>query len=244
MTEKQLFGRFPRLADCDPGRKEQLIHYLTPAPEGLLEHFAVEEIPGDTVFVREGSPASWVYLLARGSLNAVDYRVCGVEYEFMQFAKIYALGAMEILMERKDYCTTLKTQGPCLMIRIPRESFESWLMSDIQTLRYESKLMGEHLLEEGRRSRIDMFLPGPERLAKILIRQYETRSVKGVLSTRGNRQDLANATGFNIKTVTRAIKSLEDAGLITRKERSITVNEEQYRRLKEFVDNMVASEEE
>ena len=129
------------------------------------------------------------------------------------------------------------------MIRIPREPFENWLMSDVQTLKYESKLMGEHLLDEGRRTRIYLFLPGPERLAKFLIQRYETHSVNGVLHTRGNRQDLANATGFNIKTVNRAVKSLEEACLITKQERSISVNAEQYRRLKEFVDNIVAPEE-
>lgn len=243
MTEKQLFGRYPQLGKCDPVKREQLLNYFSTAPESLLDHFTLEELPADRIFVREGTAAQDVYLLARGSLKAVDYRIWGIEYDFMHLNKVYALGAMEILMERREYCTTLKTVEPCLMIRIPREPFEAWLMSDIRTLRYESRLMGEHLLEGERLSRAYLFLPGPERLAKILVQRYEIHNVAGILRTRGNRQELANATGFNIKTVTRAVKSLEEDGLLTQQDRILVVDREQYRRLKELVDNIVAPEE-
>lgn len=129
------------------------------------------------------------------------------------------------------------------MIRIPREPFEAWLMSDIRTLRYESRLMGEHLLEGERLSRAYLFLPGPERLAKILVQRYEIHNVNGILRTKGNRQELANATAFNIKTVTRAVKGLEEDGLLTQQDRTIIVDREQYLKLKELVDNIVAPEE-
>ncbi|MBR4308470.1 MAG: Crp/Fnr family transcriptional regulator [Oscillospiraceae bacterium] len=243
MTEKQLFDRYPQLRGCDPVRKVQLLNYFSTAPESLLDYFSVEELPKDRIFVREGDAAQDVFLVVRGSLKAVDYRIWGIEYEFMHFNKVYALGAMEIILERDVYSTTLKTVEHCLMIRIPRKPFEAWLMSDVRTLRYESRLMGENLLEEGRLSRAYLFLPGPERLAKILVQRYEVHHENGILRTKGNRQELANATGFNIKTVTRAVKSLEEEGLLCQDGRDIVVDRAQYDRLKELVDNIVAPEE-
>ena len=83
-------------------------------------------------------------------------------------------------------------------------------------MKYEAKLMGEYLLEQGRLAREYMFLPGPERIAKLLIQKYDKYSEDGVLSIRSNRQTLANESGYGIKTVNRAVKSLADGGYITK----------------------------
>ena len=51
-----------------------------------------------------------------------------------------------------------------------------------------------------------------------------------------------NETGFGIKTVNRAVKSLTEAGLITKQERSLLVNHQQYLSLKKLVHTIVAPE--
>ena len=83
------------------------------------------------------------------------------------------MGGMEVLMDLPLYRTTLKTMEPYIAIQISREKFEKWLMSDISAMKYEAKLMGEYLLEQGRLAREYMFLPGPERIAKLLIQKYD-----------------------------------------------------------------------
>ena len=50
-----------------------------------------------------------------------------------------------------------------------------------------------------------------------------------------DRQNIADATGMCIKTVSRAIKQLEDNGLVTRDNRKIVIDSEQYKKLKEIV---------
>ena len=133
---------------------------------------------------------------------------------------------------------------PCIAIQISREQFEKWLMSDISAMKYEAKLMGEYLLEQGRLAREYMFLPGPERIAKLLIQKYDKYSEDGVLTIRSNRQTLANESGFGIKTVNRAVKSLADGGYITKNERSIVVTYDQYLSLKRLIAMIIAPESE
>ena len=154
------------------------------------------------------------------------------------------MGGMEAIMDLPLYRTTLKTVDPCLAIQLRREDFETWLASDISAMKYEAKLMGEYLLEQGRLAREYMFLPGPERLAKLLLQKYEKHAENGILAINANRQTLANETGFSTKTVNRAVKSLVDGGYITKTDRNITVNSDQYMSLKRLVAVIIAPESE
>ena len=243
MTEKDLLGKFPILNRIPTSRKEQLLRYFATAPQELLEHFTIEKLPADTIFVREGHRADAVYFVAKGALKAIDYRFPGVEYEFMQFNRVYAMGAVEILLERTHYLTTLKTTVDSILLKCPGDQFAQWLLQDLRALRYESKLMGEYLLEQDRMTRSFLFLSGPERLAQILIHRYESGAENGILTTDGNQQILANESGFNIKTVARSMKSLTDDGLVSRKGRQIQISTEQYRGLKALVNSVMDSDE-
>lgn len=243
MTEKDLMERFPLLKQIPTERKEQLLRYFETAPVSLLQYFTVETLPADTIFVREGERADAVYFVAKGGLKAIDYRFPGVEYEFMQFNKVYAMGAVEILLERSAYLTTLKTTVDSILIRCPAALFGRWLLQDLCALRYESKLMGEYLLEQDRMTRAFLFLSGPERLAQILIHRYESGAKNGILTTDGNQQILSNESGFNIKTVARGMKSLTDEGLVSRKGRQLLITSDQYQGLKRLVGTVMETSE-
>lgn len=244
MTEKQLFDRFPILKGLPKEKKEQVYAHFHTAPEWILDHLTVATFPSGTIFIHEGQPACNVYVVASGAVKAIEYRVLGVQYDFIQFTKVYAMGGMEVLMDLPLYRTTLKTIDSCIAIQIPREFFEKWLMTDIDAMKYEAKLMGEYLLEQGRLAREYMFLPGPERLAKLLIQKYDKYAQNDILNVPSNRQILANETGFGIKTVNRAIKSLADGGYITKADRCIVINHDQYLSLKRLISMIIAPESE
>jgi len=85
-------------------------------------------------------------------------------------------------------------------------------------------------------------MPGPERLAKLLIRKYEEQAHDGILTVNANRQALANETGFGIKTVNRAVKSLDDGGYITKNDRNIHITYDQYLSLKRLISMIIDPE--
>lgn len=244
MTERALFDRFPELNQLPDDKRMQVYSHFVTAPQWLLEHISIVEFPADTIFIREGMPARDVYVVASGIVKAIEYRVLGVQYDFIQFSKVYAMGGMEVLMDLDLYRTTLRSLEPCIAIRLSRDAFSRWLSEDIAALKYEAKLMGEYLLEQGRLAREYMFLPGPERLAKLLVRKYDDHAENGILVISSNRQRLSNETGFGIKTVNRAIKSLSDGGYITKNDRTILVNRDQYQSLKRLIGMIIASDSE
>ena len=244
MNENLLFVKLPFLCSIREERRNQILQYFKTAPDWLADHLAVEHMLPRTVFIREGCPADYVYLIAEGIVKATDYRVIGTEFDFIHFDRVYAMGGMEVLMHLEKYRTTLTTVTSCNMIRIPREAFERWLLQDLAALKNESGLVCEYLLEQGRMARAYLFLQGADRIAMQLVNKYEKYATSGIYCISANRQAIANETGLTLKTTIRSIRKLSDEGLITLQERTITVNEEQYRKLKAHIDDIIDSRDE
>ena len=135
-------------------------------------------------------------------------------------------------MEQTHYQTTLSTVTLCIILVIPRNLFEQWIMQDIRVLRMEAKAMGSFLLEEVKRERIFLFMQGSDRLTYTLLHIYEhTAGPKGCM-LQLTQQNLADSTGLSVKTISRSLKDLELSGHITRYSYKIHISEEQYQQMK------------
>ena len=239
MKEEILFNRIPLLTTMSPDRLRQMLKYFRTAPDSLADCLTIENLPPNKVFVWEGAPVDAVYLIATGIVKATDYRVFGTEFDFTRFDKVYAMGAMEVVMKLPTFQTTLTTVTKCTIIKIPIKQYSEWIYHDIDALQLESQMMGEYLLEQGKRLRAYLFLHGADRLKYLLIRKYEKYATDDVFSFKVNQQLLSNETGLVVKTVSRAIKKMEEEGTISRSQRIITIDRDQYLRMKECVDKLI-----
>ncbi|MBR3705751.1 MAG: Crp/Fnr family transcriptional regulator [Firmicutes bacterium] len=239
MKEEILFDRLTFLDMMQQDRRQQIINYFRTAPDSLAEYFIVENLAPNRVFVREGALVDYVYLIANGIVKATDYRVFGTEFDFTRFDKAYVMGGMEVLMRVPAFLTTLTTVTKCTIIKIPIEPYVQWVRSDVDALQLEAQLMGEYLLEQGKLARAYLFLQGADRLMYLLIRKYEKYGNNGVYHIKVNQQNLANETGLVVKTVSRAIKKMEEEGMISRSQKFILINHDQYLRMKEYVDRLI-----
>ena len=235
MEDGYLYRALPFIRDIDDARREQFEVYFRNAPLWILDAFQVEELDKGVTFVRENEPADTIFFIVKGLIKATDYRVFGVSYDFMTFDKVHAFGGMEFIMDLDVYRTTLRTVTKCTIAKIPRSKFEKWMYSDIRALKHEAKLVGEYLLEEGRNSRLFLFMQGSDRLALLFVERYERYSRQGLLHVKGGRQDLADETGMCLKSITRAVKKFTDEGLITKEGNRILIDKKQYEGLKRVV---------
>ena len=180
-----------------------------------------------------------IFFIGQGIIEAIDYRIYGTPYDFMQFDRVYAFGGMEFLMDLDKYMTTLRTVTDCTIVRLPRAEFEKWLYSDIQAMKQESKLVSEYLLKESRNSRLFLFLQGSDRLALLFVERYEKYNKNGLLHVKGNRQNLADETGLCLKSVSRGVKKFQEENLISKEGNQIFINQEQYEGLKKIVSKKI-----
>ena len=242
MEKSLIMDRFPVLRELDHQRQAEFKDYFRTAPDWLLDSCTLQEMEKGTTFIKEGDPASVVFFIVRGVIKATDYRIYGIAYDFKLFWKMYAFGGMEVIVHLDRYQATLKTVTPCTVLRVPSQAFRRWVESDLEALRRESQMMGEYLLETARENRALLFLQGADRLGLLLVTRYQRCAHNGVLKLSRDRQELADATGLCLKTISRSVKKFRQADMLTVQGDSILVSREQYERLQAMVSEVLAED--
>lgn len=239
MEKKYLHQVLPFVKELNSRQRAHLENYFMSAPVWLMDSFKIVEMKKDFTFVRENTPVDMIYIIGKGMIKLMDYRIYGIVYDYMRFEEIYAMGGMEVIMDLDTYSTTLQTVTPCTMITIPKAKFEKWLKTDIKALKQEAKAVGEYLLQQGRMSRVLMFLQGSDRLCILFIQRYEQHGRGRNYHIQGTRQELAEQTGLCVKTINRSVKKLEEELLISRRGNKIFMNEEQYLEMKSRISKII-----
>lgn len=225
-------------------QKDYLNRYFAHAPESLKENLQVVHMPEGTTFIHEGTPADKVFILLKGRVSAVDYRVRETVYGFCHFEPIEVFGVMEILGHMTHYRTTLATTQESLFLKISADLFAKWILKDVDALQMEIEKVLGYLLEQARKERLYVLLPGIERIYLILTKLYETYGKYDTYSVYMSRKDFSEMTGLSERTVTRALKEMEEKGLITRDGWNIVMTWKQYNLIKEQMKDQINEMEE
>ena len=214
--------------------------FLKNAPRWLLEEFHEVSMPKDTEFVSENDAANTVYILLTGVVKATDLRVFPVVYDFIRFRPIEIFGAMEFLLREETYRTTLITVTNCRFLKLSREQFSKWVLNDINAMKMFTESMTRYLLDQCRKERLYLFLPGEERVLLFFSDFYEKSGLSDDLVINMSRNDLAKGTALSVRTVNRTIKDLIKEGFLVKKGRKLILpfekHEEIKKRLSEKVD--------
>ncbi|MEE1306178.1 MAG: Crp/Fnr family transcriptional regulator [Agathobacter sp.] len=223
----------------DPNTADYVNRYLSNAPYWLIESIKVIHKKKNTVFVEENEPVDYVYMLVEGTVRAIDYRIAGVAYDYMWFNSTKTFGAMEIFYKIPLYMTTLMTVTDCTMLKISKKNYEKWIWDDKNALKMEIESTGRMTLEQNLEGRVFLFLQGTDRIVYFFARNYEREKTDKTVTFEISRQEIAERSGFSVKTVNRAIKKMEEDGYISKKGHKIIITNEQYKKMREYLDPIV-----
>ena len=213
--------------------------FLKNAPRWLLEEFHEVSMPKDTEFVTENDAANTVYILLTGVVKATDLRVFPVVYDFIRFRPIEIFGAMEFLLREETYRTTLITVTNCKFLKLSREQFSKWVLNDINAMKMFTESMTRYLLDQCRKERLYLFLPGEERVLLFLSDYYEKSGLSDDIVINMSRNDLAKGTALSVRTVNRTIKELIKEGLLVKKGRKLILPSEKHEEIKKRLSDKI-----
>lgn len=243
MSLEENISRIMELQNSLPKEQSETLNkLLSNAPRWVLESTQIITKKKNTIFVEENTPADTVYILVDGTVRAIDYRIRGVVYDYMWFHALKVFGSMEIFFEIPLYMTTLKTVTECTFLTMSRANFDKWIWDDKNALRMEVARIGDYLLEESRNERVILFLQGADRIIYLLTKSYEAENPKDEYIVNISRQELAERSGFSLKTVNRSVQKLQQDGFIGRNGRRIVINREQYDQMISYLAPIIAHE--
>lgn len=234
-----LYEKVPALKELHPNRRKEVEAYFAGAPAWLIDAMKVVKLEKNTTFIRENDAVTSVYLIVKGTVRAVDYRIYGIAYDFMRVNTMEAMGGMEIVLDLPYYNTTLQTVTACIAIKFPKEIYERWLHTDIKALQREARTVGRYLLETDRKSRSYLLLQGADRLALYLLDLYTKYAREDVFLVSSTRQELAEMTGLCVKTVNRSVKKFYEKGWLTKQGNKFSMNGHQYAQMNEVISTLM-----
>lgn len=219
--------------------RDYLNNYLANAPKWLLEAFQIVRMKAGTAFIHENAYVDTVYILVEGIVKATDYRVQEIAYDYARFYPVEVFGAMEFLMGYNEYKTTLITETDCRFLRVSKDQFAKWMVTDIHAVLEQVKAMSVYLLDQVRKERLFLFLQGADRLFLLFMQMYQKSARHRICKIKLTRKDLSNSTGLCIKTINRCVKKMEEGGYISREGRTIVIDREQYEKIKAVVSEKI-----
>lgn len=236
-------GNITRLVEVQkelsPDVAEYITKYLSNAPYWILDSMQLVYKKKGTMFIEENTPVDYVYILLKGTVRAVDFRIKGVAYDYMWFEPCKTFGAMEIFYKIPLYMTTIMTVTDCTMLVLSKKNYERWIWDDKNALQMEIKSTGNMLLEQNLTGRIFLFLQGMDRIIYFFVRNFDNQKQDNMAVFDISRQEIAERSGFSVKTVNRAVKKMEDEGFITKKGHKILISEGQYLKMKRYLEPII-----
>lgn len=219
------------ISSCKEKTRKYLEQYLKDAPIWILSSFRMVEMDRNTVIVRENSRFDTVYILIEGVIRAVEYCNGDYNFDYSWFGPTKVIGAMETLLGNSSYVTTMETLVPCRMMAISKVLFERWIMTDIHIYHFESRAVGQELLEQARHARAFLFMNGRQRVMAFMAFTYGEICDGKEEQLNLTRQQMADSTGLSIKTVNRVVQELFQDGYIGRRGNRITISDVQHKKM-------------
>ncbi|MBB5172462.1 Crp/Fnr family transcriptional regulator [Texcoconibacillus texcoconensis] len=219
-----------------PQPQRQYLQTLFEDYPSTSHSFRTEEMKTDTKFISANDACNELWILIDGQVRAIEEQISGDVYVFSEFQAPALFGEMEGLAGNTTYKATLVTSTACQFIVLPMENYINWIRNDPEALFFRTREIMSSILEQTTNERTYLFLNAADRLMLYMTNYYRKHAKDKTCTIQIKRQEIADQTGYSLKTVNRSIKKLSDNGLITNDRGKIVISERQYERLVALIE--------
>lgn len=193
-----------------------------------LNYCKVITIGPGTRFVTSKEEVNKIWILLLGKVKALEEYTTGDIYIFQKFDAPEVFGEMEALAEIPNYRASLIAETKCIFITLPVIFYLRFLKENSEFLYKRTQATLKRVLDEERDNRIYLMLKGIDRIKLYFIQHYKLSESEEICILKTTRQQIADETGYSIKTVNRVLKKLKEQSFLNVVGQKILITENQY----------------
>lgn len=225
--------------ELPPKKREYMNLLFQNCSEEVKYYMTLMEVEADTTLIKAGERCNNIYIILSGKVTGIDWPINERAYSFKDFGPGDFFGEIECFADLLYYRISVVTVTKCRVLMIPAVFYMEWIHNDVEALYSRTKINIRRLITQTTDARRYLFLEAKERLVLYLVRKYEQRSLNSKIvdmNLNQTRIQLAEEIGFSTKTLSRNIKILEEKGFIQVNKGKILITEDEYRRMKLYID--------
>lgn len=128
-------------------------HFFAEAPDTLLSRIIMKTYPKNCNLISSDDECSYVYILLRGCLQAIEDHFSDEPYQFTELSAIDIVGDYELFTSDSSRFITLSTKEKALCLMIPAKDYIHWIRHDTNALFFRTQMLIKQLVMQGRNER-------------------------------------------------------------------------------------------
>lgn len=209
-------------------------------PDDILDTVQIVRVPKGKRFVVVDEKLDNIRILLSGRVKAMEEYLTGEIFVFSRFDPPEIFGEIEALGNIDTFRASLVTEENSVFVTLPVDVYLEILKENTDLLFERIGTIIRRSSDEQKDTRLYMSIDAKDRIQIYFIRQYRQNSKKDLYTFRVTRQQIADETGYSVKTVNRTIKKLVDEGLITLVGQKFQLTQKQYLKM---IDNFAHNTE-
>lgn len=206
--------------------------------ESFFSNVILKTYPANHTLMVTDDTCSYVYILLKGRLQAIEERVVNEPYSFTELSAIEIVGDFELFTRSASRIVTLTTLEKSLFLVIPSTDYIAWIKNDANALFIRTKMLIRQIVAQTQFDRQNFFLDNHTRLLYFLLSECNhAADAEFPIKIKYTRPEIASKLGCSSRTINRAISALQEERLLTVKHGKIHVSTAQYAHMKEVLDS-------
>lgn len=233
MTLQELEKEVPKLLD-----------YTKTMPEELRRLSHVKIHPPGSLIHQKDYALNYLGIVAKGENRVINEFENGKIYMIETNKAIDFIGEVTLLANMPKTSVTIEALTENTVIYLPRKESEHWINTDIHILRRMAERTAFKLYRSSYNNGLKLYYPPVFLLADHLVRLYEQaftnapahdKTASCSFTLQKTRERLGEELGMNIKTLDRAIRSMQKDGHFSLVKGKICFTHEEYLQMKDYL---------
>ena len=210
--------------------------FFSKSPESLISSLMLKTYKKNHILISSDDSCSYVYILLKGRLQAIEEHVTNEPYRFTELSAIEIVGDFELFTKTSSRIVTLMTLESSLCLAIPASTYLDWIRHDANALFIRTQMLILQLVSQTKFDRQNFFLDNRMRLLHFLYNECsQQNSADFPIRISYTRPEISNKLGCSIRTINRLVMALSDEKIIDINHGKIQVNLKQY----QFIESQI-----